>query len=76
MIVFATTGTQVGWPLSARTPSTARIAELLERRHRPRTSYDGKVERESYMERTDGLRISLHVGYGEGPAFQDQGTRT
>jgi hypothetical protein len=53
----------------------ARIAELLERRHRPRTSYDGKVERESYMERTDRLRISLHVGYGEGPAFQDQETR-
>jgi hypothetical protein len=53
----------------------ARIAELLERRHRPRTGYDGKVEQESYMEPTGRLRISLQVGYGEGPAFEDHGTR-
>jgi hypothetical protein len=53
----------------------ARIAELLERRHRPSTRYDGTVEQESYMEPTGRLRISLQVGYGEGPAFEDHGTR-
>jgi hypothetical protein len=53
----------------------ARIAELLERRHRPITRYDGKVEQESYMKPTGRLRVSLQVGYGEGPTFQDQGTR-
>jgi len=52
-----------------------RIAELLERKHRPRTGYDGKVEQESYMRATRRLRISLQVGYGEGPTIQDQGTR-
>jgi hypothetical protein len=53
----------------------ARIAELLERRHRPSTRYDGKVEQESYMDPTGRLRISLQVGYGEGPAFHDLGTK-
>jgi hypothetical protein len=53
----------------------ARITELLERRHRPRTGYDGKIEKESYMQRTGRLRVSLQVGYGEGPTFDDQGTR-
>jgi hypothetical protein len=53
----------------------ARIAELLERRHRPTTRYEGKVEQESYMELTGRLRISLQVGYGEGPTFEDKGTR-
>jgi hypothetical protein len=53
----------------------ARIAELLERRHRPATRYDGKIEQESYMEPTGRLRVSLQVGYGEGPTFDDQGTR-
>jgi hypothetical protein len=52
-----------------------RIAELLERKHRPRTRYDGKVEQESYMRATGQLRISLQVEYGEGPTIQDQGTR-
>ena len=52
-----------------------RIAELLERKHRARTRYDGKVEQESYMRATRRLRISLQVGYGEGPTIQDQGTR-
>jgi hypothetical protein len=52
-----------------------RIAELLERRHRPRDGFDGIAERESYLEPTGRLRISLQVGYGEGPAFQDHGTQ-
>jgi hypothetical protein len=53
----------------------ARMAELLERRHRPRTGYDGNIEQESYMKPTGRLRVSLQVGYGEGPTFQDQGKR-
>jgi hypothetical protein len=52
-----------------------RVLRLLERQHRPRTGYDGKVEQESYMKPPGRLRISLQVGYGEGPTIQDQGPR-
>jgi hypothetical protein len=52
-----------------------RIAEQLERKHRARVRYDGKTEQENYLVPTGRLRISLQVGYGEGPTFEDKGTK-
>jgi hypothetical protein len=52
-----------------------RITEQLEKKHRPRVGHDGRTEQESYMVPTGRLRISLQIGYPEGPAFEDRGTK-
>lgn len=49
-----------------------RITEQLEVKYRPRIGYDGKKEQERYKVPTGRLRISLQVGYSEGPSFEDR----
>jgi hypothetical protein len=51
-----------------------RLTEQLDVRTRSRVSYDGKTEPENYNVPTGRLRISLQIGYGEGPAFEDKGS--
>jgi hypothetical protein len=52
-----------------------RVTEPLETKTRPVTRYDGKVEQEKYYVPTGRLRITLQIGYREGPIFEDKDSR-
>ena len=52
-----------------------RVTEPLESKTRPVTRYDGKVEQEKYYLPTGRLRITLQIGYGEGPIVEDKDSR-
>jgi hypothetical protein len=52
-----------------------RITELLDEKTRPEVRYDGKTEQQRYKVPTERLKISLQIGYGEGPSFEDHGTK-
>jgi hypothetical protein len=52
-----------------------RVTEPLTPKTRPRTGYDGKIEQVKYFIPTGRLRITLHRGYSQGPAFEDRESR-
>lgn len=52
-----------------------RITESLEQKTRPRKRYDGQIEQERYQVTTGRLRVTLQIGYREGPTFEDKESR-
>jgi hypothetical protein len=64
-IVFAGYGSEV----------RLRLAELLDRKTRPRKRYDGTIEQEEYKVPTGRLQVTLEVGSRDGPRFADSDSR-
>lgn len=48
-----------------------RVTEILQEKSRSRIRYDGKSEQEAYQVPTGRLRMTLAIGYREGPSFED-----
>jgi hypothetical protein len=52
-----------------------RVTEMLQEETRNRKGYDGKTEQEKWKVPTGRLRITLQIGYREGPSFEDRESR-